>query len=198
MRRRTWIFTARMLISDTSSDRGEGFRACGNPHQETGTPCLGRTPCRLQYGQQVVSDLQCIDKKCTREQERHLHRDTFGLPEPDLVSGFDEGEFTYDEHDDMVRDVRNYTSNLDPASPHAADGVVGDPSVRDLLEQIRAITTRDLGLNPASSVPSEHPPVGHSPIASPGGVSPASREGCLLYTSPSPRDLSTSRMPSSA
>ncbi len=24
------------------------------------------------------------------------------------------------------------------------------------------------------------------------------REGCLLYTSPSPRDLSTSRMPSSA
>ena len=26
----------------------------------------------------------------------------------------------------------------------------------------------------------------------------ALREGCLLYTSPSPRDLSTSRMPSSA
>ena len=26
----------------------------------------------------------------------------------------------------------------------------------------------------------------------------AGREGCLLYTSPSPRDLSTSRMPSSA
>ena len=49
--------------------------------------------------------------------------------------------------------------------------------MRDLLEQIRATTTRDLGLNPASSVPSEHPPVGHSPIASPGGVSPASPEG---------------------
>ena len=29
-----------------------------------------------------------------------------------------------------------------------------------------------------------------------GGVTDA--EGCLLYTSPSPRDLSTSRMPSSA
>ena len=27
------------------------------------------------------------------------------LPEQDLVSGFDEGEFTYDEYDDMVRDV---------------------------------------------------------------------------------------------
>ena len=91
------------------------------------------------------------------------------LPEPDLVSGFDGGEFTYDEYDDMVRDVRNYASNQDLALPPAADGVVGDPSVRDLLEQIRATTTRDLGLNPASSVPSEHPPVGHSPIASPEG-----------------------------
>ena len=28
--------------------------------------------------------------------------------------------------------------------------------------------------------------------------SDSSREACLLYTSPSPRDLSTSRMPSSA
>ena len=99
------------------------------------------------------------------------------LPEPDLVSDLDEGEFTYDEYDDMVRDVRNYTSNLDLASPPAADGVVGDPSVRDLLEQIRATTTRDLGLNPASLVPSEHPPVGHSPIASAGGVRSASPEG---------------------
>ena len=50
------------------------------------------------------------------------------LPEPDLVSGFDEGEFTYDEYDDMVRDVRNYTSNTP-----AADGMVGDSSVRDLI-----------------------------------------------------------------
>ena len=93
------------------------------------------------------------------------------------MSGFDEREFTYDEYDDMVRDVRKYTSYLDLASPSAADGVVGDPSVRDLLEKIRATTTRDLGLNPASSVLSEHPSIGHSPIASPGGVSAASPEG---------------------
>ena len=130
-----------------------------------------------------------------------------------MVSGFDEGQFTYDEYDDMVRDVRNYTSNLGLASPPAADGVVGDPSVRDRLEQIRATTTRDLGLNPASSVPSEHPPVGHSPIASPEGGNPSGTGGssdshgssgggtssiCLLYTSPSPRDGLLSRMPSSA
>ena len=72
----------------------------------------------------------------------------------------------------MTWSGQNYTSNLDFASPSAADGVVGDPSVGDLLEQIRATTSRDLGLNPASSVASEHPPVGHSSIASPGGVSP--------------------------
>ena len=30
------------------------------------------------------------------------------------------------------------------------------------------------------------------------GVITSRRRGCLLYTSPSPRDLSTSRMPSSA
>ena len=29
-------------------------------------------------------------------------------------------------------------------------------------------------------------------------IGPATAKGCLLYTSPSPRDLSTSRMPSSA
>ena len=81
------------------------------------------------------------------------------------MGDFEDGEFTYDEYYDMVRDVRNYTSNVDLASPPAADGMIGGPSVRDLLEQIRATTTRDLGLNPASSVPSDHQPVGHSPIA---------------------------------
>ena len=88
------------------------------------------------------------------------------------MSGFDEGEFTYDEYDDMVRDMI-----LDLALPPAADGVGGDPSVRDLLEQVRATTTRDLGLNPTSSVPSEHPPVGHSPIASPEGGNPSGTGG---------------------
>ena len=60
------------------------------------------------------------------------------LPEPDLVSGFDEGELTYDDYD-MVRDVRNCTSTLDLSSPAAADRAVEDLSVRDLLEQIRCL-----------------------------------------------------------
>ena len=34
--------------------------------------------------------------------------------------------------------------------------------------------------------------------ASAAGGSPLENSDCLLYTSPSPRDLSTSRMPSSA
>ena len=56
------------------------------------------------------------------------------LPDPDLVSVFDEGEFTYNDYDDMVRDVRNYTSKLDLSSPASADRAVEDLSVRDLLE----------------------------------------------------------------
>ena len=49
------------------------------------------------------------------------------LPEPDLVSGFNEGEFTYDDYDDMVRHVRTYTSKLDLAhSPAAADRAIKD------------------------------------------------------------------------
>ena len=37
-----------------------------------------------------------------------------------------------------------------------------------------------------------------SPIIAGNPMDPALRKACLLYTSPSPRDLSTSRMPSSA
>ena len=80
------------------------------------------------------------------------------LPEPDLVSGFDEGEFTYDDYD-MVRNVRNCTSTLDLSSPAAADRAVEDLSVRDLLEQIRETTDRDLDFNRASSEPSGDPPL---------------------------------------
>ena len=30
------------------------------------------------------------------------------MPEPDVVSGFDEGEFTYDDYEDMLLYVRNH------------------------------------------------------------------------------------------
>ena len=67
------------------------------------------------------------------------------------MSGFVEGEFTYDDYDYMVRDVPNYTSKLDLSSSSAADRAVEDLSVRDLLEKIRQTTDRDLDFNPASS-----------------------------------------------
>ena len=69
------------------------------------------------------------------------------LPDRDLVSDFDEAEFTYDDYDGMVRDVRNYTSKLDLDSLAAADRAVEDLSVRDLLEQIRETTDGDLDLS---------------------------------------------------
>ena len=63
-------------------------------------------------------------------------------PELELVSGFNDGDVTYDEYDYMVRDVRNYTSNLDFSSPPAANLEVQDPSVRDLLQTIRKTINR--------------------------------------------------------
>eukprot|EP00903_Cladosiphon_okamuranus_P019283 g17724.t1 len=87
--------------------------------------------------------------------------------------GFDDGEFTYDDQDDMIRDVRNYTTNhsVDALSPTHA---VGDPSVLELLEDISNVTNRDLGIDPA--VPAEDAAADES-LASPGGVSPPAPGG---------------------
>eukprot|EP00903_Cladosiphon_okamuranus_P015234 g14080.t1 len=83
--------------------------------------------------------------------------------------GFDDGEFTYDDHDEMIRDVRNHTVNhsVDSLSP---DYAVGDPSVLELLDQISNVTARDLGLSPAASSPGDNEPVASG--GAPGGVSP--------------------------
>ena len=78
------------------------------------------------------------------------------MREPDLVSGFDEGDFTYDEYDGMVR---SSTSNLDLSSPPGVYREVQDPSVRDLLQTIRETTNRDAAAIRNSSDPPETPPV---------------------------------------
>ena len=98
------------------------------------------------------------------------------MPEPDLVNEFDEGDFAYDEYDDMVRDVRNYTSNLDLSSPTAADREVEDPSVRYILRTIRETTNRDAAANRNRSDPPEPPPVDNPSDDSPGGDSSATPE----------------------
>ena len=75
--------------------------------------------------------------------------------------GFDDGEFTYDDHDDMLRDVRNSISNhsADSLSPERAVGdAVGDQSAIELLEQICETTKRDLGLASAGYTPANDAP----------------------------------------
>ena len=94
------------------------------------------------------------------------------------MSGFAEGEFTYDDYDDMVRDVRNFTPYLDLSSPTATDRAVDDLSVRDLLEQIRETTDGDLYFNPSSSEPFGDPPVDSPSDTSPGGERPSRSGGC--------------------
>ena len=70
------------------------------------------------------------------------------LPRPDLRD-FDGGGFTYDDYDDMVRDVRNYTVNQENSTPFP-NLAVADPSVQQ--------TT---------------PPVDSPPDTAPGGEGPA-------------------------
>ena len=72
------------------------------------------------------------------------------MPDPDVSSGFDEGKFTYEDYDDMFRDVRNHAFNQDLSSP-SPDLVIGDPSICERLDNIRETTGCDLGISPANS-----------------------------------------------
>ena len=60
-----------------------------------------------------------------RESRNVVFIETPRLPPADDAD-FDSGEFNYDDHDDMVRDVRNHTFNhsIDSLSP---DHAVGEP-----------------------------------------------------------------------
>ena len=93
------------------------------------------------------------------------------------MSGFVEGDFTYDDYDNMVRDVRNYASKLGLSWPAAADRAVEDLSLWDLVEKIRQTTDRGLDINPASSEPCGDPPVDSPSDTSPGGESPSGSGG---------------------
>ena len=100
------------------------------------------------------------------------------MPEPDLANGLEEGEFTYDDVDDMVRDIRNYSSNIDLSLSPAAGQTV-NPSVRELLNQIKDTTERDATPTDHQSgdPPGGDDPGGDSPGDSPGGESPTPSEG---------------------
>ena len=72
---------------------------------------------------------------------------------------------------------------LDPYTDHGHDGILSDGEVQN-DETIKVLTDQSLLLADAGA-----------DILAPSDMMDGS---CLLYTSPSPRDLSTSRMPSSA
>ena len=77
-------------------------------------------------------------------------------PDPDLM--LDEGALEYHEPDDLVRDVRSYATRLDLGSS-SDNRTSDDVSVRQLLEQLRDVTDRDLRVTPARTETTETPPV---------------------------------------
>ena len=77
-------------------------------------------------------------------------------PDPDLM--LDGGVLEYHEPDDLVRDVRNYATRLDLGSS-SHNCTSDDVSVRQLLEQLRDVTDRDLRVTPARTETPETPPV---------------------------------------
>lgn len=74
-------------------------------------------------------------------------------PDLDSVSAFEEGKFMHDEHDDLVRDMRHYTSGLDFCTP-AFETTTTDASTLDFANRTRESTDRDLGGTAASPVSS--------------------------------------------
>ena len=77
-------------------------------------------------------------------------------PDPDLM--LDEGALECHEPDDLVRDVRNYATRLDLGSS-SDNRTPDDVSVRQLLEQLRDVTDRDLRVTSACTETPETPPV---------------------------------------
>ena len=80
-----------------------------------------------------------------------------------------------------------------------------DPLNGDISTNIAMIIASKEGGNPREialkfkDLLSDIPYIAHIEVAGPGFINfTIKADNCLLYTSPSPRDLSTSRMPSSA
>ena len=70
------------------------------------------------------------------------------LPDPAPASGFADGEFTYEDNDDLLRDMMDYTLYLDLDSP-ADHGIVAPSALdademRQLVNNIQEITGGDL------------------------------------------------------
>ena len=70
---------------------------------------------------------------------------------------------------------------------------------REMNERNRPLSDAELDMMfPANGYKILDPPAGYAPIHTPSRKLTATPTPCLLYTSPSPRDATLSRMPSSA
>ena len=106
-------------------------------------------------------------------------------PDPDLM--LDEGALEYHEPDDLVRDVRNYATPLDLGSS-SDNRTSDDVSVRQLLEQFRDVTDRDLRVTPARTETPETPVEQPSPPGTQslsGGETPSAGENSPVSSQPS-------------
>ena len=86
----------------------------------------------------------------------------------------------------------NYLSNVNPGIDQIAPYQPGKP-----IETLE----RELGITDSVKLASNENPLGPSPRVMrdlPSQLAQLARYPCLLYTSPSPRDRTRSRMPSSA
>lgn len=103
------------------------------------------------------------------------------MTELDLVNdcGFDESKFTYLDQDNLVRDMRDYTSRLDLSS-ESNQHKTANESVLELLRLTHETTNRDLKVSPSSSVSPPTPPITASPIRFPhssGGLTSSASRG---------------------
>ena len=76
------------------------------------------------------------------------------LPDPAPASGLTDGEFTYEDNDDLLRDMMDYTMHLDLDSPAdhgtTAPSALDADEMRQLVNNIREITP---GTTRAKSIP---------------------------------------------
>lgn len=95
------------------------------------------------------------------------------LPAPNLDKGMEEGDFTYDDHDDMVLDVWNYTSRLEFSSSPGPNQEIQDPAVQAWVDSIQATNDREADEEQDASETGPAPDDQQSD-ASPGGDGPVS------------------------
>lgn len=108
-----------------------------------------------------------------------------------MLSGLDKETFSYDDPEDLMRDMRNYTSRVDLGSPSSDNRTSDDESVRSLLDRIHDVNTLDLHVAPASTESPETRPPG-TPSSSGGETSPTPAPGGCAST-PAPGEGTPAR-----